>query len=243
MALSLIITLTIATLFTTILSGMIGMGGGVVLLAFMTVFIPLQLIIPIHGVVQLVSNVSRASLLPSFIHRKLVLWFALGLPLGAYPAMMVLKSVESEKPFLVLIVGLILYAIFKPKSLPELKLPLWGFVGVGAAVGFLSPLVGATGPFLAPFFLRKDFEKETIVATKAAVQVLGHVLKIPVFLHLGFDYAAYALPIVTMSLVALVGSKIGIELLKRMSMDLFRWLFKGALFLAALRLMYKILVL
>ena len=32
---------------------MIGMGGGVVLLAFMTLFIPLQVIIPIHGVVQL----------------------------------------------------------------------------------------------------------------------------------------------------------------------------------------------
>ena len=79
------------------------------------------------------------------------------------------------------------------------------------------------------------------MATKAAVQVLGHVLKIPVFLHLGFDYSAFALPIVTMSFVALFGSKIGIELLKRMSTDLFRWLFKAALFIAALRLLYKIL--
>ena len=217
------------------------MGGGVVLLAFMTVFLPLKLIIPIHGIVQLVSNVSRASLLISYINWRYVGWFALGLPLGAYPAMVILKTIQSEDPFLIVIVALILYAVFRPKKLPQLKLPPWGFVGVGAAVGFLSPLVGATGPFLAPFFLRDDFSKEEIVATKAAVQVLGHLLKIPVFLHLGFDYVEYSLPIVLMSVTALCGSKLGIVLLKRMSTAAFQWLFKAALTLAALRLVYKVL--
>ena len=73
---------------------------------------------------------------------------------------------------------------------------------------------GRPGPFLAPFFLRKDFDKETIVATeKRRSEVLGHVSKDSGFLlHLGFDYSAYALPIVTMSFVALFGSKIGTEL-------------------------------
>ena len=242
MTTALLAVLTGAALLTSILSGMIGMGGGVVLLALMTVFLPLKLIIPIHGVVQLVSNISRASLLPSFINTRLLAWFAVGLPFGAYPAMVILKSVESETPFLIIIVVLILYAVFKPKNLPQLKLPMWGFLGIGAAVGFLSPLVGCTGPFLAPFFLRDDFSKEEIVASKAAVQVLGHLLKIPVFLHLGFDYLEYALPILLMSLSALVGSKLGVVLLKRMSTTVFQWLFKVALTLAALRLVYKVLV-
>jgi uncharacterized membrane protein YfcA len=242
MTTALLAVLTGAALLTSILSGMIGMGGGVVLLALMTVFLPLKLIIPIHGVVQLVSNISRASLLPSFINTRLLAWFAVGLPFGAYPAMVILKSVESETPFLIIIVVLILYAVFKPKNLPQLKLPMWGFLGIGAAVGFLSPLVGCTGPFLAPFFLRDDFSKEEIVASKAAVQVLGHLLKIPVFLHLGFDYLEYAQPILLMSLSALVGSKLGVVLLKRMSTTVFQWLFKVALTLAALRLVYKVWV-
>lgn len=234
--------LTLATLLTSILSGVIGMGGGVVLLALMTLVLPLRVIVPIHGMIQLVSNLSRASLLAPYIHRHLVLWFALGLPFGAIPAIVVLKSVESEKPFLVLIVCLIGYAVFKPRSLPQLKLPIWGFWGLGAAVGFLSPLVGATGPFLAPFFLRDDFTKEEIVASKAAVQILGHLLKIPVFLHLGFDYVTYAVPIALMSLAALIGSKIGIEALKRISADAFKLLFKCALGVAALRLTYKVFI-
>ena len=119
---TLLAVLIVASLLTSILSGMIGMGGGVVLLAVMTVFLPLKLIIPIHGVVQLVSNISRASLLPSFINTKLLAWFALGLPFGAYPAIVILQTVESESPFLLVIVVLILaitrsICVFSPTGL------------------------------------------------------------------------------------------------------------------------------
>ena len=51
--------------------------------------------------------------------------------------------------------------------------------------------VGATGPFIAPFFLRDDFEKEEVIATKAACQMVGHGLKIPAVLIIGFEYSAH----------------------------------------------------
>jgi hypothetical protein len=40
---------------------------------------------------------------------------------------------------------------------------------------------GAVGPLIARFFLRSDISKEELVATKAACQWAGHLVKIPLF--------------------------------------------------------------
>ena len=217
------------------------MGGGIVLLSFMTHSMPLAHIVPVHGVVQLVSNTSRFYLLKEHIKREVVLFFALGLPFGAVPAFLVLKSVENKEPFFALIILLILYALFKPKKLPALKIPMWGFIGVGATVGFFVSLVGATGPFIAPFFLRDDFSKENIVATKATVQAPGHLLKFPIFFMIGFDYLEFLPLILGMTVAAMLGTKLGIGVLKKIDPRIFTLLFKLALGIAALRLFWKMI--
>jgi len=233
--------LVLIAIATSVLSGTIGMGGGIVLLSMMTLFMPLVHIVPVHGVVQLVSNTSRFYLLRTHIKQSAVFYFALGLPFGGVPAFLVLQQVDDKTPFFALIILLILYALFKPKQLPSLKIPMWGFIGVGAAVGFLSPLVGATGPFIAPFFLRDDFTKENIVATKATVQSLGHLLKFPIFFSLGFDYLEFLPLILGMTAAAMIGTKMGIGVLKKIDPRIFTILFKTALGIAALRLVWKMI--
>jgi uncharacterized membrane protein YfcA len=241
MSVLVLVFLVFIAIATSVLSGTIGMGGGIVLLSIMTLFMPLVHIIPVHGVVQLVSNTSRFYLLREHIKRPAVFYFALGLPFGGLPAFFVLKEIENKTPFFALIILLILYALFKPKKLPALKIPMWGFLGVGIAVGFLSPLVGATGPFIAPFFLRDDFTKENIVATKASVQALGHLLKFPIFFGLGFDYLAFLPLILGMTVAAIVGTKLGIGVLKKINPRIFTLLFKSALAIAAVRLLWKMI--
>ena len=118
---------------------------------------------------------------------------------------------------------------------------MWGFIGVGATVGFLSPLVGATGPFIAPFFLRDDFTKENIVSTKATVQALGHLLKFPIFFAIGFDYLEFLPLILGMTAAAMLGTKLGIGVLKTIDPRIFTLLFKLALGIAALRLLWKMI--
>jgi len=108
-------------------------------------------------------------------------------------------------------------------------------------VGMLGLLVGATGPFLAPFFLRDDLKKEQIVATKAAVQVTGHLIKIPAFLHLGFNYTEGISFLLPMTIVTILGTKLGVHLLGKINVALFKKLFKGALLIAGFRLIYKVL--
>ncbi len=217
------------------------MAGGVTLLSFMTLFLPLSIVIPIHGVVQLVSNSSRSWFLKDHIDWQIFKYFAVGIPFGTVLSWLALKNIPFGNIPLIVIVALIFYTVFKPKRLPGLKISKKQFFFVGAVSGFLGLLIGATGPFIAPFFLRDDIEKESIVATKASVQLLVHAFKIPAFLALGFDYIAHIDLLILMSVGAVIGTKLGVTLLGKVNKKLFTTLYKGALILAALRIIYKII--
>ena len=61
--------LTIVALLTATLSGVLGMAGGITLLAVMLLYLEPLVAIPIHGAIQLISNSSRA-----VIQRRHVAW-------------------------------------------------------------------------------------------------------------------------------------------------------------------------
>lgn len=234
----LLVYLALAAVGTSIISALLGMAGGIVLLSIMTFFFPVQAIIPIHGVVQLVSNVSRALSLRTYVNRPMLGYFLVGLPFGALFSFYLLKQAPDPRIFLVSIAIAILFTVFRGKT-KAWKIPLKAFVLVGFASGFLSLLVGATGPFLAMFFIRDDLAKEEVVATKAATQFFTHVLKIPAFLALSFNYSAWSVELIIMCFGVIIGTQIGVASLKKFKTTWFWILFRVALTGAALRLLYK----
>jgi uncharacterized membrane protein YfcA len=238
-----LLMVTILSIFafgTSIISAVVGMAGGIVLLSLMTFFLPLQVIVPVHGLVQLISNSTRTWFLKDHVIMPVFWWFCLGLPFGAIGSTYIIKNIQDPTAGYILIAILIFYTLFKPKKLPSLNIPFWGFVIIGAMVGFLGPLIGATGPFMAPFFLRDDFTKENIISTKSSVQTMGHLIKIPVFLSVGFPYIDHGLLIGSLTIAAVLGTKAGVMLLGKINEKVFRIIFKTALFAAAIRLLYKI---
>jgi uncharacterized membrane protein YfcA len=227
---------------TSIISAVSGMGGGIVLLSILTIFLDMSVIVPIHGIVQLISNSTRTWLLRDNVIKKIFLWFCTGIPIGTLIAIKIIKSIQNKDVFLVFIAILIFYSVFKPKKLPEIKIPFWCFSFIGVAVGILGPLIGATGPFIAPFFIRSDFTKEQIVATKSSVQVVGHLVKLPTFFYLGFNYLEHINLIVVLTVGALLGTHFGVKLLGKIKDKSFRYIFKAALLVAGLRILYKVLM-
>ena len=213
--------LTVAALVTATISGILGMGGGVTLLGVMTALMPARLVIPLHGVVQLASNLTR-----TFAFRRHVRWpifAAFVLPSGI--GILVARELYSDEKlvmFRLWIGAFILFFLFWRRYQPKLRnLPIWSYSVLGLAVGFLAIFVGATGPFLAPFFLRDDFEKEEVIATKAICQMWIHTLKIPIFVSLTFDYWPH-IPLLTALVVAvIVGTYIGKHLLTKISKERF----------------------
>ncbi len=235
------IILFISTFFTGAISAITGMGGGIVLLTIMTFFYPITFIVPVHGAVQLASNFSRTLFLRKHVKLSFLIPYIFGAPLGAYYAAMQLRGQLSESSLKILLALLIIYAVFKPKKLPPLKVPYWAFFIVGICAGGLGILVGAVGPFLAPFFLRGDLEKEEIIATKSALQIFTHALKIPAFMLLSFPYAKNMEIILSLIVAVILGTMVGVRLLKRLNEKTFFILFKSILTIAAMRLLYSAL--
>lgn len=231
--------LTISTIITSTISGVIGMGGGVLLLSIMTFFIDYKVLIPLHGIVQLASNSSRTFYLRRNIRMDFFIPFVLGAPLGFFIAFFILKEVSNTDYYFLLLAIFILYAVFKPKNLPEFRLKGYQWSILGLFAGIQGALIGATGPLIAPFYLRSDLNKEEIVATKAAQQIMTHLFKIPLFLSLSFDYTKHMTAITLLSCAAVLGTFLGVKLLGKVNEGLFKILFKSVLLMAAARLIYK----
>lgn len=232
--------LGVASILTAIISAIIGMVGGVTLLAVMTAVLPWAIAIPIHGLTQLTSNTSRAILLRKHIRKNIAGSFVIGVPFGAVMAIPLIKLLQDSIYPSLLILGLITYVLLKPKKLPPLKIPIWAFGLVGVIAGFLSLLIGATGPFLAPFFLRDDLNKNQIISTSATAQVVTHAIKIPSFLYLDFNYLEHLNLLIILMIGTVIGTNLGLRILSRINENVFRYLYQGALFLAALRILYNL---
>lgn len=52
--------LALVTFLTSTITAVVGIGGGMMLIAIMPLFLPLNALIPVHGLTQISSNLSRA---------------------------------------------------------------------------------------------------------------------------------------------------------------------------------------
>ena len=209
---------------TSIVSGVLGLAGGMLLLSVLLLYLDPVVAIPVHGVIQLVSNASRA-----WFQREHVRWDAVWrfawplLPAGAL-GLGLLRAVPPDAGRIA-IGAFVLVAVWLPSSLrlgPRGGDPRAALAWGGALVGFASTFVGATGPLLAPFVLALEFGTQATVGTLAACQIFQHLSKIALFGMAGFEFARFALPIAGLCLGSVAGSAIGTRLLDRIPERAFR---------------------
>ncbi len=231
-----VIVLLIACFATATVSAILGMAGGVTLLGFMTALLPAPVVVPLHGIVQLASNWTR-----TWAFRKHVRWpifFAFMVPavLGVAIAASIWADLRLTW-FRAWIGAFILFFLVWRRYKPKLRNPpVWSYAALGLAAGLLAIFVGATGPFLAPFFLRDDFDNEEVIATKAVCQTWLHLLKIPAFLALSFDYSPYAMVLAALVAAVIGGTYFGKHLLSMISKERFVFWFQFVLALLAVYL-------
>ncbi|RMF19891.1 MAG: sulfite exporter TauE/SafE family protein [Deltaproteobacteria bacterium] len=193
---------------------------------------------PVHGVVQLTSNTTRTLLLLRRVRWSIFAYYVgpamIGVALGAR------WYVGSELPWFRPAVGVFILAYLATLvRQPRLgDLPEWTFAPLGLVVGSLASLIGATGPLIAPFFLRNDLEGEEVVGTKAAVQIATHVTKIPAFFLLGFDYVAQVPIMVPLMIAAVAGTYAGRRLLANLPKRAFRTVFVVVLVAISMNLIF-----
>jgi len=230
------IILIAACFVTATISAILGMAGGVTLLGVMTAMLPPRTVVPLHGIVQLASNWTRTWAFRRHV-RWSFLWIFLVPSVMGIAAGGVLWSGVKLTWFKAWIGGFLLVFLVWRRYQPTLRNPPgWSYALLGFAAGLLTIFVGATGPFLAPFFLRDDFENEEVIATKAACQTWIHLLKIPAFLALGFDYAPHVPLLFGLVAAVIGGTYFGKHLLSRISKERFVTWFQIVLALLAIYL-------
>jgi uncharacterized membrane protein YfcA len=229
--------LTLVALASSALSGLAGLGGGLVLLAAMASVLPPAQVVPLHGVVQLVSNGTRGLRLLRHLRWGFALPYAPGLVLGVWLGSRVYAG--SDLSWLRPVVGgfVLVFLVWERLRPKRLLLRRWVFLPAGVVIGCATMLVGATGPLLATLFLRDDLEPREVVATQAGLQLMGHALKLPAFLALGFPYLEHLRLLAPLSLAAVAGTLAGTWLLGRVDGRVFRLVFRVVLALLALRLL------
>jgi uncharacterized protein len=230
-----LLILVATALFASIVSGMTGMGGGTILLAVMASVVETSSVVPLHAGVQLVSNSTRLILFFKHIRWKILLLFIIGIIPGALVGIYVFRSIDKD--IVKLLMGVfILLVTYLPKSKRQVKVSYNLFIPVGLVAGLIGIFFGAIGPFIAPFFVRKDILKEELVATKAACQAVTHVIKIFLFGFIGINVMDMWKVFLPLCAMVIIGTMIGKKFLGRMSDKFFKKLFKALLTVISLNI-------
>jgi uncharacterized membrane protein YfcA len=183
------IILFLFSFFAFSLSAVCGGGASFILIPMLSWVLPGAQIPAALSIGTATSSVSRIIIFFRNIRWDIVLWFV---P-PAIPAVWLGSwMLTSLNPFyLELLLGLFLLSniplIFKSqKSISKSTTVAKGYlVLIGVAAGFISGLTGAVGLLFNRFYLRYGLSKEEIVATRAANELLLHLLKLGLYASFG----------------------------------------------------------
>lgn len=229
--------LIVLAFFSSTLTAVIGMGGGTLLISFMPLFLPVGAIVPVHGVVQLASNASRAL----FGYRQIV-WrifrpFLAGACIGTLLGSQFIVTLPSRY-IPIILGGFILLVTWAPRIGVSRHLP-GKFLTLGAVQGFLTLFVGATGPLNPPFLLREGLNRDGLVVTQAILMTSIHAIKVLTFGFLGFVFRPYTFLVAGMIISVSLGSMVGTRLRHRLPEKLFKNIFRGVVSILALKMILK----
>ena len=248
------VILIVAAFITSSISAVLGMGGGIILLGIMAIIIPEgYVVVALHGIVQLISNLTRSFVFRQYIRKDIISQYLpgaiLGLSLSSFIIFILISffQVESAKEIKIdllkpLIGIFILWFLFGKQYKVRTEQP--HFFGVGTLSGISTVFIGATGPLIAPFFLKGKLTKENIIANKAICQAISHFGKIPLFvLFFEFNYFIKLQILLPLIAAVIVGTNVGKQILEFVPDKIFRILFKGALTIIAVKLIIDQLML
>ena len=232
--------LGLITFFTSTIAGIVGVGGGMMLIVILPSFLPLNALIPIHGLTQVSSNLSRAIFGYKDVQYEVIPKFLLGsaIGIGMFAAVLNLISFEYVPLFIGIYILLYLWSEkFNEKIKRYESYFLAGFFQTG-----LSMVVGATGP-LTMTLLFKDYEdKNKVVATGAALMSITHILKVFVFMYFGFVFFDYIGVIVAMIIGAVSGSWVATKLRDEIDGKRFTIILKVLLSALAIQVIVKVFI-
>ena len=234
------IILGLITFFTSSITAIVGLGGGMMLIAIMPSFLPINAVMPVHGLTQLSSNISRAYFGYKDIKFEVIPKFFIGSVLGILLFASIISIISLE--YVPLFIGLyILLSLWSQKFNDKIK-KFENYYIIGFFQTGLSIVVGATGPLTMTILFKEYQDKNIVVATSAILMSITHILKFLVFIYFGFVFFDYLGVIVVMVTSAIVGSWVGTKLRNKLDGKKFAIILKILLSLLAMKLIVELFI-
>ena len=207
--------ITLSAFATSVLSGIVGMAGGMLLMFVLISLLPVSSAMVLHAATQLTANGSRAWML-----REHMLWRLLpAYLLGSASAIAVATYLVlvPDPAWVLILIGLFAWGGQWSKHLRGLDItkPVTTVV-CGFSVTFAQLIAGAAGPLLDVFYLNSGLGRQSIVANKALTQTIGHTLRIVYYgllINVASDLVWWIFPLAIFAAIA--GTQTGVRILAR----------------------------
>jgi uncharacterized membrane protein YfcA len=220
--------------FTSLVTAVMGVGGGVMLMVFMLMFYPPLTVIPVHGVVQLGSNTSRAFFLRRYVHWPFLVPFAIGVCIGSLCGAQFVLNIPQD--ILKIVVGVLaLVFTWMPKFKRDFKMP-FKIPFLGWLSSFLGMFGAGGGMIFGVAMARMNLSRQQTIATHAICMTVLHLTKVFIFGVFGFAFSQYWALMTGMLISGFIGSWVGTNILHRINNDIFYYLLKGMISLLCLKL-------
>lgn len=231
-----LIVLIVAALAGSIVGGVAGFGGGLILLPVIAWVVGVRAAAPVLTVTMLLGNISRIWWSRHEVDTSVTVRYLL----GAMPATFLGVALYAGTPshWLGRIIGVFLLAsipLRRALLARRVRIRLRHFPILGGLVGALSVLVVTTGPFVTPFFLAYGLRRGAFVGTESLCALGMHLSRGVAFARyalLGWDTVALGC---VLGGTMFAGAWIGRRLLERMSDRVFLLIIEALLLVTGLQ--------
>lgn len=232
--------LGLISFLTSLLAGVFGFGGGMLLIAILPIYLTPAAIIPVHGITQLASNASRMIFSWEHVQWNLLPKFLMGSLLGVVLSLLFLSSINTE--FIPIAIGFYIILNIWSATFSKIMTRYESYYIIGFLQTGLGMFVGATGP-LALSVLTKELKcKDEVVATSSVFMTISHLAKVPVFITIGFSLKSMSVTVLLMVIGAIIGSFVGTKLRNKLANKALIWVIKALLTLMAIRMIIMVIV-
>lgn len=229
--------LSLIAFFTSLLTAITGVGGGMILIAVMAGAVPAAALVPVHAVIQLASNVSRAGFAWRHIRWEYMTAFVVGSIIAGALGSQFIRLINLDYITL-LVAGFILLSVWLPSWITVLLSERSEMFSIGVVQTGLGTLGGITGPLANASLMRLGCLRDQVVTTVAAQMSVTHLIKITAFILLGVSIWPWWPLMTGMSVGVILGSWVGTHSRARLDEQMFKRVVNLLLTVLALRMIY-----
>ena len=161
-----VLIITLAAFVSSMVTAIVGAGGGTALLLLMLYMVPAGNVVAVHGCIQLVSNFARVAMFWRHMHWPVIVRFVIPMPAGVYLGLQIYEMMDHDGLQLVIASFVLLSLVIRPPSSPEARgLPKGIYYVTGFFIGAANIIVGVLSPILGAILRLERLPKEQLVGT------------------------------------------------------------------------------